>query len=99
MHFSLKNASYPPHPRLQAVWRRQNGVRVMECTPKVRHEKWGQVLSGGSTSKRAIRIVSRAFKREIVRRMLAGENVRASAREVKVLRDTHDTIAIHSGNP
>jgi hypothetical protein len=21
-----------------------NGVRVVECTPKVRHEKWGQVL-------------------------------------------------------
>ena len=37
-------------------------------------------------SKRAIRVFSREFKLKIVRRMLAGENVSALAREVKVLR-------------
>ena len=37
-------------------------------------------------SKKAIRVFSREFKLKIVRRMLAGENVRALAREVKVLR-------------
>ena len=37
-------------------------------------------------SKKAIRVFSREFKLKIVRRMLAGENVSALAREVKVLR-------------
>jgi transposase len=37
-------------------------------------------------SKKAIRVFSREFKVKIVRRMLAGENVSALAREVKVLR-------------
>src|SRR5688572_801856 len=37
-------------------------------------------------SKKAIRVFSQAFKLRIVRRMLAGENVSALAREVKVLR-------------
>ena len=37
-------------------------------------------------SKKVIRIFSREFKLKIVRRMLAGENVSALAREVKVLR-------------
>jgi transposase len=36
--------------------------------------------------KKAIRVFSRDFKLKIVRRMLAGENVSALAREVKVLR-------------
>jgi transposase len=36
--------------------------------------------------KKAIRVFSREFKLKIVRRMLAGENVSALAREVKVLR-------------
>ena len=37
-------------------------------------------------SKRSIRVFSREFKLEVVRRMLAGENVSALARELKVLR-------------
>jgi len=37
-------------------------------------------------SKKAIRVFSREFKLKVVRRMLAGENVSALAREVKVLR-------------
>jgi transposase-like protein len=37
-------------------------------------------------SKNAIRVLSREFKLKIVRRMLAGENVSALARELKVLR-------------
>ncbi len=37
-------------------------------------------------SKKAIRVFSREFKLKIVRRMLAGENVSALARELKVLR-------------
>ena len=37
-------------------------------------------------SKKAIRVFSREFKFKIVRRMRAGENVSALAREVKVLR-------------
>jgi transposase len=37
-------------------------------------------------SKKAIRVFSREFKVKMVRRMLAGENVSALAREVKVLR-------------
>jgi transposase len=37
-------------------------------------------------SKKAIRVFSRAFKLKVVRRMLAGENVSALARELKVLR-------------
>jgi len=37
-------------------------------------------------SKKTIRVFSREFKLKIVRRMLAGENVSALAREVKVLR-------------
>ena len=37
-------------------------------------------------SKKAIHVFSREFKLKIVRRMLAGENVSALAREVKVLR-------------
>src|SRR5258708_11324925 len=37
-------------------------------------------------SKRSIRVFSREFKLRVVRRMLAGENVSALAREVKVLR-------------
>ena len=37
-------------------------------------------------SKKAIRVFRREFKLKIVRRMLAGENVSALAREVKVLR-------------
>jgi transposase len=37
-------------------------------------------------SKKAIRVFSRAFKLQVVRRMLAGENVSALARELKVLR-------------
>jgi transposase len=37
-------------------------------------------------SKKAIRVFSREFKLKVVRRMLAGENVSALARELKVLR-------------
>ena len=37
-------------------------------------------------SKRPIRVFSREFKLMVVRRMLAGENVSALARELKVLR-------------
>ena len=37
-------------------------------------------------SKTAIRVFSREFKLKVVRRMLAGENVSALARELKVLR-------------
>jgi len=37
-------------------------------------------------SKKAIRVFSREFKLNVVRRMLAGENVSALARELKVLR-------------
>ena|SRR5581483_1856436 len=37
-------------------------------------------------SKRSIRVFSREFKLEVVRRMLAGENVSVLARELKVLR-------------
>jgi transposase len=37
-------------------------------------------------SKKAIRVFTREFKLKIVRRMLAGENVSALARELKVLR-------------
>ena len=37
-------------------------------------------------SKKPIRVFSREFKLKVVRRMLAGENVSALAREVKVLR-------------
>src|SRR5947208_777709 len=37
-------------------------------------------------SKKAIRVFSREFKLKMVQRMLAGENVSALAREVKVLR-------------
>ena len=37
-------------------------------------------------SKRTIRVFSREFKLKVVRRMLAGENVSALARELKVLR-------------
>jgi transposase len=37
-------------------------------------------------SKKSIRVFSREFKLGVVRRMLAGENVSALAREVKVLR-------------
>jgi len=37
-------------------------------------------------SKRTIRAFSREFKLKVVRRMLAGENVSALARELKVLR-------------
>jgi transposase len=37
-------------------------------------------------SKRSIRVFSREFKLTVVRRMLAGENVSALARELKVLR-------------
>jgi len=37
-------------------------------------------------SKKAIRVFSKEFKLQIVRRMLAGENVSALAREVRVLR-------------
>jgi transposase-like protein len=37
-------------------------------------------------SKKPIRVFSREFKLKIVRRMLAGENVSALAREVRVLR-------------
>jgi transposase len=36
--------------------------------------------------KKAIRVFSREFKLKVVRRMLAGENVSALARELKVLR-------------
>ena len=36
--------------------------------------------------KKSIRVFSREFKLRVVRRMLAGENVSALAREVKVLR-------------
>ena len=37
-------------------------------------------------SKKAIRVFSREFKLKVVGRMLAGENVSALAREIKVLR-------------
>jgi transposase len=37
-------------------------------------------------SKKAIRVFSREFKLKVVRRMLAGENVSALARELNVLR-------------
>ena len=37
-------------------------------------------------SKKTIRVFSREFKLKVVRRMLAGENVSALAREIKVLR-------------
>jgi transposase-like protein len=37
-------------------------------------------------SKKAIRVFTREFKLKTVRRMLAGENVSALARELKVLR-------------
>jgi transposase len=37
-------------------------------------------------TKKSIRVFSREFKLKVVRRMLAGENVSALAREVKVLR-------------
>ena len=37
-------------------------------------------------SKKSIRVFSREFKLRVVRRMLAGENVSALAREVRVLR-------------
>lgn len=37
-------------------------------------------------SERVIRVFSRAFKLAAVRRMLAGENVSALARELRVLR-------------
>jgi transposase len=37
-------------------------------------------------SKKSIRVFSREFKLKVVRRMLAGENVSALAREIKVLR-------------
>src|SRR5438477_5893017 len=37
-------------------------------------------------SKKAIRVFTREFKLKIVRRMLAGENVSALGRELKVLR-------------
>jgi len=37
-------------------------------------------------SKKAIRVFSREFKLKVVRRMLAGENVSALARELKILR-------------
>ena len=37
-------------------------------------------------SKKPIRVFSREFKLKVVRRMLAGENVSALARELKVLR-------------
>jgi transposase-like protein len=37
-------------------------------------------------SKKAIRVFSREFKLKVVRRMLAGENVSALARELQVLR-------------
>jgi transposase-like protein len=37
-------------------------------------------------SKKSIRVFSREFKLKVVRRMLAGENVSALARELKVLR-------------
>jgi len=41
-------------------------------------------------SMKAIRVFSREFKLKVVRRMLAGENVSALARELKVLRkDLH----------
>ena len=36
--------------------------------------------------KKAIRVFSREFKLKVVRRMLAGENVSALARELKILR-------------
>jgi transposase len=42
--------------------------------------------SESSKSKSSLRVFSREFKLAVVRRMLAGENVSALARELKVLR-------------
>jgi transposase-like protein len=64
----------------------EDRAKRVECTPKVRHEKWGQVLYRRAMSKKAIRLFSREFKLRVVHRMLAGENVSALAREIKVLR-------------
>src|SRR2546422_5205110 len=60
----------------------------VECPPKLRHGKLGTVLIGEQMSKRksSHRVFSREFKVGIVRRMLAGENVSALARELKFTR-------------
>src|ERR1700716_3835726 len=42
--------------------------------------------SESSKSKSSLRVFSREFKLKVVRRMLAGENVSALARELKILR-------------
>ena len=56
---------------------------LLEWTPKVRHGDFGQ-FSGGELMTRKYRVFSQEVKLAMVRRMLAGENVIALARELKV---------------